>query len=165
MKEQRAVGCGLHFWFRWAGSESEWVPVRCLSHFQGARTRPRCPTHPIAYVITACPSSPAFRFPRTPVREGQPWATWVRFPSGVFAVGQPGSSPRLPGSSCRHQVPPATASRLLSCTTAVHIPRPTHLMSAPDLAKPQICASTGPQFSSPCWGRAPHLLLTLQRPP
>ena len=111
LKEQQAVGCGLHFWFRWAGSESERVPVRCLSHVQGARTRPRCPTHPIAYVITACPSSPAFRFPRIPVREGQPWATWVRFPSGVFAVGQPGSSPRLPGSSCRHQAPPATASR------------------------------------------------------
>lgn len=66
------MGCGLHFWFRWAGSESEWEPMRCPSHAQGARTRACCPTHPSAYVITEHPSSPAFTSPRIAVMGGNP---------------------------------------------------------------------------------------------
>ena len=70
----------------------------------------------------------------------------------------------LPGSSCRHRAPPATASRLPELQDRGVHPRPAHLTSAPDLAKPQIRASSGPQSSSPCCGRAVHLLLTQQRP-
>ena len=68
----------------------------------------------------------------------------------------------LPGSSCRHRAPPATASRLPELHDHWAHPHPAHLTSAPDLAKPQICASSGPQSSRPYWGRAVHLLLTQQ---
>ena len=126
MEEQRAVGCGLHFWFRWAGSESEWAPMRCPSRAQGVRTRACCPTHPSAYVINEHPSSPAFMPPpRIPVTGGQPWATCVRLPSRVLAVGQPGSSPvcldPVVGTGLPLPLPPGSLScRTAGCTPALH---------------------------------------------
>lgn len=124
MEEQRAVGCGLHFWFCWAGSESEWAPMRCPSRAQGVRIRACCPTHASTYVINEHPSSPAITSPPHPSDGGLPWATCVRLPSRVLAVGQPGSSPvcldPVVGTGLPLPLPPGS----LSCTTTGRIPTP-----------------------------------------
>ena len=158
------MGCGLHFWFRWAGSESEWAPMRCPSRAQGVRTRACCPTHPSAYVINEHPSSPAFMPPPHPSDGGAALGHLREAPIQGPCCGPAWIQSSLPGSSCRHRAPPATASRLPELQDRGVHPRPAHLTSAPDLAKPQIRASSGPQSSSPCCRRAVHLLLTQQRP-
>lgn len=57
------------------------------------------------------PLLPCTGVPPHPREGGAAWATWVRCHPGSCYGPAWIQFPRLPGSSCRHQAPPATASR------------------------------------------------------